>query len=624
MILSDPGIFSIAAAPYNAVPGVDCRAAIQAAIQAASAYAGSLGSGGSATVYIPQATYPVSGPLYRDCANVTIQGGGPGSQLVGSNYNGAIIVDGVLRLSSGAASNHRPAASALDGTASAGRTALATLGTHALVIAQHALTHGWVANSSTCVSDFYQGSQYTFEFLIKRPTSVTWSANAILGMFDGIKGQPWALAVSNSGSVSGGWKWLMQLSDGTAIEIDIAAAGGTGPWGLAIGVDLAAGVVTAWVNGTKVSTTGSLPSSSHLMAPSGTYPFVLGGGAVPDLITPGITPAYQGVNVELHGMMISHGLKYISADSTQTRTDSTAVNDLTRYFTPTANTIAYFLLQDAAATEVKVESPVGGGIGVWLDVARTSTPSGNLALANLTITSGCQAAVLQGNVWGTTYANCVLGSQNSWNGIASLRLLGYPTVVDTCTLFGADSGLSFYHTDAYVSNCTFKYPGRTAVQFSGGLLVLDRCFTTDVNTFTRSLIDLAADSYGAFYRITDFQIDNEASSPLDASIHFRQCANTDNYFLVDGLLVAQPGAKGSIWMEGFGNSNQFPPAKVEIKNITAATTEIPAIKIDGSTVWLYGSIDLSSQPVGSLPGTTYNGTAPTTGPLVVIPPAYPA
>lgn len=72
----------------------DNRAAIQSAIDAASAYARGLPQGGGAVVYVPSGLFKVSGTLRITQSNVGIQGIGVGSVIQGTAVDGDIIYAG--------------------------------------------------------------------------------------------------------------------------------------------------------------------------------------------------------------------------------------------------------------------------------------------------------------------------------------------------------------------------------------------------------------------------------------------------------------------------------------------------------------------------------------------------
>lgn len=69
----------------------DNRAAIQSAIDAASAYASGLPQGGGAVVYVPSGLFKVSGTIRITQSNVGIQGIGAGSVIQGTAVDGDII-----------------------------------------------------------------------------------------------------------------------------------------------------------------------------------------------------------------------------------------------------------------------------------------------------------------------------------------------------------------------------------------------------------------------------------------------------------------------------------------------------------------------------------------------------
>ena len=88
---------------YGAVgDGVaDDRAAIQAAIDAASKYARGLPQGGGAVVYVPSGLYKVSDTLRIGPSNVGMQGVGVGSMIQGTAVDGDIIFAGTKDVSKG-------------------------------------------------------------------------------------------------------------------------------------------------------------------------------------------------------------------------------------------------------------------------------------------------------------------------------------------------------------------------------------------------------------------------------------------------------------------------------------------------------------------------------------------
>ena len=92
---------------YGAVgDGVaDNRAAIQAAIDAASEYANGLPQGGGAVVYVPSGLFKVSGTLRITQSNVGVQGIGVGSVIQGTAVDGDIIYAGTDDLSTGEVRN---------------------------------------------------------------------------------------------------------------------------------------------------------------------------------------------------------------------------------------------------------------------------------------------------------------------------------------------------------------------------------------------------------------------------------------------------------------------------------------------------------------------------------------
>jgi hypothetical protein len=72
------GVLNVEAAPFNAVPGVDAYAAIQAAINAACTQ-----SAAPPPVYIPEGIFPLSRPLVAGC--------GSGSEIVGASRQGTVL-----------------------------------------------------------------------------------------------------------------------------------------------------------------------------------------------------------------------------------------------------------------------------------------------------------------------------------------------------------------------------------------------------------------------------------------------------------------------------------------------------------------------------------------------------
>jgi hypothetical protein len=618
---AEQGVFSVD--DHGAKPGGDSSVALQATIDAAQAYTAA-DPGASATVLLPQNNFTVTRPIYIDGNRITVAGRGVGSRLGAIDYyGGPLLAMGVRRLTPAEAAFHRVPTSHLDASAGPGRKALATRGTHALLVGQSQIGLGGAPPGKSGAScDYWQGGKYTIEFLLAKPAGAKWVHTfGILGAasFNMSNGDPLFWRKTETG-----FNVLATYADGTNVEILFSTPGlpqgaeDKGPWRVCLQIDNTAGTAYAWVNNKAAVTKSTPPMKPGLLLrePTGGTPFTIG-----SVIGAGPANMAQVTNLVCEGYMMSRGLKYLQGKPTQARVDGTRVDDAGRYFVPTVGevqTAAYLPLNDPPKTHVAVQTNGTRNVGFWTSGLNFEKASEALALENLSLRSGEQAAVQVGMSWGLRFDR-VTTHTGSLAGIASLGYgCTYPVTISRCTLSGNEAAYFGFHQLISARDNSFHFTGRQGLLLLGGNVSMEDTFFAFSAPYTQAYIRLLnANGYGALYSFRRTLIDDELSHPRDALIHVQQAAACYTRLVVDGLDASANGPRGSVWLEGYGTDRQqgWYAAKVDLRSIGVMNLQVgPGLRVDGPG-W-FGTFDASELHAGEV--TAGNGLSE----IRVTPPAF--
>lgn len=489
--VSEHGTQWINVRDHGAVPdGVtDSASAFQAAFDAAVALASVSGTG-RATLFVPSGPRPYvfSRPVFLDGNNVAIVGE-PGSsvQMVAS---ATTFYAGVTRFTPSTA--NRPTLSGVLDATAAKAGALAgyrTLGTSWLQYEACPLTCGVKASGGTSQSDNWtETSQVTVDVCVAPGTGTTFPLNAPilgLGCVDPPEASPWLIRTTEVPNQLAVWfRCNDQFPGATTLDAPmIRAAFFTipsvlwPPYRISVQIDLKAATVTAFVNGTQVAVTpptGPWPKGLAF-ATNDHFSFLVGAGG-PQGNNSGTLP-----DLVLFGLKVSNAVRYADAGpgKPQTRLDSAAITDASRYFTDDASTVAYLPFSDPLNAGMLASVNGGatyGGRTPGLIVANPATTNDGLSLQGL-------------QLWGATYGRGI-----SAGGVMNFRVenlevsgyvqaigssrtgLVYPFEILGCRLSGSDAVVDLYNATAYLDRITVGMAGRVPFRVHNSNIVLRNLF----------------------------------------------------------------------------------------------------------------------------------------------------
>ncbi len=471
-------------------PVYNTRAQLQNAINAAVA-------GGVVTI---ANHIQVDGPVFVPigATGITLDGAGTGWLSPLFPYNGVVLSLGPP-LATAIDGSHRPA-SLLDVSASSGRTGVATLGTHSLTMASDCITLGCAGGG---VPTYYVVDALTVDVALAHP--VTLSANAgLLGMNDGSLPDPWGFFMADSSTMG----FAFQLTTGIQI-IEFAYNQALTLNDVSVQIDFVAGVVIAFLNGTRVVNT-TFTAGTRLRPQSGLSPF--GIGYTTNFAPSGGSPV---TNITVHGLRITAEKRYNNA-STQALIAGGTLNSNARYFAAaTGNMIGYLKLDDTpAAPTAAVEYGTGQGIAYWCPTSRPGGFCIDTVIKNLKITGNNMAAAIQ---TGDSQVMRIEDSQafDGTVGIGSMATSAtenYTIEIANCRLGGKDSAWTFQNVIFNRSGVTNIVGGnKTTGRESGCYSQAEGLFFwPNLGAYTRTVFEIHG---GIFRDDSGHQIDDENGVP---------------------------------------------------------------------------------------------------------------
>lgn len=589
----------------HAGPEVDSAPAVQAYIDAALAVTDKDKHAGR-TVFLPEsaAVYGFEAPVYIDGEGITVRGGGVGTRVAGRNgYGGPVFVPGVRRLER---MGMDPAEFRV--ASPAGGLGLSTRKKVYLIASAHPAQLGGGVKTASLVPDYWTAPAYCWEFLLRLPTAPESSAG-LFGLVQGDGGGPcpWSW---RGGHDPGDIMLWFRTPEQAANQYrrDHFRFPYDGRWHrVTYQLDLEAGRADAWVDGvaarvTRTSTDGTpVKPGLRLARHDGTVPFTVGtggGGAA------GLTAT------DLGGLNVTRGLKYKHGTPAEARLDGAAVND--SRFTEVMHgwgkgpdTVFCLALDDKPATHVRLRSQTGTGVGFWL--TPTPRPSGNLRFENLTMTTGIQAPLAVGHVFGLDLIDVDAG-RNSLQGVGSIPIAcTYMVTMDRCKFGGLDCAYFGFQQMVRATNTQIPQTGRDGVRCKGGDFQWRNSFFSFNLESTETYFRSVANGYGGLFTVEDAQIDNENGGPKVAAIDIEQSPYCPNRTVLDRVSVSTLASPTFVRFTGFrtaAGQNTYPVGKIDARNLVVFSGyKGPGITINGRGSW-YGTFDPNGLSHAKVAGDT--------------------
>ena len=426
----------------NADNGPAIQAAHDAAQAALAAINGVFFSGitPAATVYIPSAKtpYTVKTPVFIEGSSIEIRGDGTGTQLVTTNgYGYPVFINGIYRVGSGNVPNatYRPdlwnsGTPYLDSSVvtAAGQKWGFTANADAWIVSQASvLSHGGPSPTYSGLPDNWLNTQqFTVEFAVSGPSGASMPSG--INLF-GV-GAPGPLTATGAGV------WYVTTSATNTYRLTLytqaarfgpfathvftfTSGAATGVQRISFQVDLVAGAVTAFVNGSQVAVTtvsGALTANMNLNE-NQYFPFVLNSNGDG-------TPGASGVNWSLYGFCISRSLRYANLAAGQAQAPHP---QLTGTSTKGSGTL----------TLTVPGSPTGGTYTVTIGGVTSGAISATASTSALQSALQAMSSVGSGNILVTASTTSHGTLQYSLTTASGYSLTGSPGMCNGASLTGA-------------------------------------------------------------------------------------------------------------------------------------------------------------------------------------------
>jgi hypothetical protein len=346
---------------------------------------------------------------------------------------------------------------------------------------------------------------------------------------------------------------------------------------------------TAWING-KLS-----PTIFSAMHKTNAYdfntPFLIGCTG-PTTSTP--------QPFQLHGFHLRQGLA--------ARTER-SLNDLQRYFTKDASTIAFLPFQDPPSSKfLSIQEQVFQSIGLILPPAGEATNFYN-KVENLQTLSKTQASIALLNPMHCSISNV---KATGMQGIGSINTgASYLLKLQDLELNGYDTPYYGYCQILNANNILLN-SGIHQLRERGGQTSWKTIIASFQSSNAESFYHCIGDEYGVTHRLTDVTVDNEVNAFSSCVCHLDQSASNANWTVVDGLYVANmldsTGKQLPVFkLVGHGIGGEYTQAKLSVSKLSGDPrySKVCELVEEGPGIQSSTPSWSASDEIGSLIGQTH-------------------
>lgn len=568
---------------------------LQAAVDAASA------AGGGLVLVLAGTVINLTYPIFVDGPNVTIDfTDGPTSIINLLSGSPAFVISAATR-TVGSAVRPAVAGGVYDGSVSAGKHALATIGALA-AISGHPLQFG-CRGASNGPGDNWAGTVgFTLNFFIEQPAGAVWGDGnplAGLGTFADVPTpNPWFLC-----SVPGGFAIDLMTTSGRR-RLFMPANRSLTRWKGTIQYDPTSGHVDCWINGASAAATG--PEAGLTMAPTDGYsPFMFGfaGMAV-------ARPANQINPCIFYGFMPARGLLFQHGNATQTWIANPAqpVNDDNLFFSPKPDTIpdamrvAWLPLVDTPGTlpTIRVDSPGYTSQLFWCPADTgsnyTARIGSRITIRNVTILGGMQPQIQVGRDLDLRIENVTATGASQAVGNFFIQN-SYPVALDG--IFDGYDAAIVMIGNIWSFRGQIPNVGRDGIRSHGAYGDVDM-FAWRVGANTETVIRCRGSDDGLHLRIISLLLDNESTGgpPTRAILEIEQNGFRPGRIVVDHL-AASTVASTAAMLNLIGHGL---PIVYQIDAKGLDTTQLDGFAVRVSGTGFIGRIDGLLLPNGNTSG----------------------
>ncbi len=503
-------------------------------------------------VFVPSAAgqYVVHNSIYIDGDGIEVVGEGWGTIVKSAGGTShPIFLLGIYRTVPATipltldATNRPDAFGKLDASAAAGPTVKYGLRTKGNTFGQFyatPLSAGVISpmGGYPYSDNWTETTKLTLEFLIDPPAGgFPAGGTSLLGVGDVQDPAPFVLQMNDSTTVAivfrvagdePGTNHLLRVGQ-------FSLAGHSPPYGIAVQFDLDTPAITTFVNGTQVAIFTSVnfptvPNSGPFIA-NDHHPFMLGSvGAL------GYNDGSTHDDLTFYGLRLSNAIRYRNdgAGQPQRRVDSpgTPVNDLYRYFTRDANTIAHLTMTDLPTADrlitVMNGAAANDGITGGLFLHTTYSPIKGNAIRNMQLIGNNSHAQLisVGAILDLELTDLKILS--CYQAIGQFLIAAnYPILLSRCTLSGADCAYFGAMTGVSADHIEVAQCGRCAIRMLGGGGHWDHVFVAFGGNTTANVFKQRSFEYGGDCYISHMGVDFEGAELLGggAAIHYEACVS---------------------------------------------------------------------------------------------------
>ncbi len=616
----------------------DNQPMIQAAVDALITVLVAYGPTTFGVVYFPSAALPyyVKSPIWLDNGNITVKGDGPGATFVAmfGGFNHPVFICGLHRTAMNGLtpvtidSTYRPDCfGKLDTSAASATNQKWGLRTNANSFVQFQ-AGPFAAGQSFPGFVHYSDNwttmgKFTLETFIEPPAG-SWPAGTPIFSCGEYPDQPSPLCIQISQGTNNCFVMFRTLDQQTgsnninrSFQFSLT---GSGPWRIAIQIDLQTPSFAVFLNGVQVALTNLVnlgPSDSsplpvgnnYTFASNDYFPFFIGmTGATGTFQTP---PASNVPDIRLYGLRFSNTTRYQvnGTGTTQTRLDlpGTAVNDQWAYFTNDAHTIAYLPLTDNPATLslsasrlVTVfhgnasASPTYLSSGLFMH-AYAAIPTNYTVIKDMRIAgiASYGYGVMVGAAQDPLISNCKISG--GYYAVGALNMLAnYTMRMNDCTLDAWDSPYYGCIQLSWCRNIIFINTGRVAIRHVGCGASWDNVTILAGAPNCEGLFKAHATFAGGGYIVNNLLCDFEGSTMSNAAFYCEtHLANPVTSLELKDIALGSTGPTAALIMlkdTGAEITNLRCKSKLYVQNLQTYSPNFTAmVDVDGP-LW-HGEVD---------------------------------
>lgn len=527
--------------PYSCVPGTDCTAALQQAIddtRSACISGGGNPNSAPCVFYFPGALtsnkvgvnpYVISKPILCDIGGITLKGDSKQTTLIRAFHGGDCLRFGYSRDGQGVSthvldSTYWPSNSGVLDGSQAATVGVRTKGTDIISWSGS----GFDCGPSPTAPNFWSGvSQITVDLAVKINDGQGVTVCGLDSWFVNLSGEVQIFVVTPDG-VSHRIHWTANT----------APTGGSFTR-ISIQVDLNAGTANAWQDGVQL---GNPVSGSSI--PSGST--FLENGSVGGSNTGKFFVGQLTHDITVYGLKVTQGLLYTvsTTGSTQTRIDAATLNDQRRYFTVETTTCGLLRLTDGQNSYRYEQATGGTGESMygfwWNSTLQNNNWSGEVSVRDLSIQSDFYGgAVSIAHILGLSIRDCII-SGGMRGADSHAYFPSYPVTFRSSEISGLrDTAWYNYNQTLKLYDIKVNGYGRSAARVWGGIVWYGG-FISGVGGTPEAVLKFLDGQNGSNTILDAINIDFEGSQSPTTYIDFTGSSNSN-------------GAQLSLRNVGFGS-----------------------------------------------------------------------